>query len=399
MIEIISVILKHKKLLAASVLAAFLISAVISLVITPVYRSSATIIPIGFIEELASVKNYFSYLGSMGESFTAYARIRKNFIIHGIIRSRKVTGIIAERYDMTDIYQTDRFEEARERLLENTSVDVHSSGSISISFQNEDPELAARVVEAYVSTLDSIMVTLSAEDAEARSEFISREIERRESEIAGSDSVLMAFMQEHGVYQLEQQARAALEAAAVIRTRQELIEVKRGMLEEVATGENPSLKLIKLELKELDNQIRRMSQQGDRGNLFPPLSEFPSLASQYIQLVTRRELKEFALQYMRLKLEDARIISSRGVSSLRMVDPPFVPERRIWPKRKQIVLISTISVFLWACILIIAVEVRGRKNLHLSSLFVVGPGLTSPDREGSSPEVRGENAEREGESS
>jgi tyrosine-protein kinase Etk/Wzc len=385
MLEIISIILKYKKLLIAVTLAAFAVSAIISLMITPVYKSTATILPIGFIRELADVRNYFSYLGSLGETFTSYARIKKNFIIHSILRSRRVSRIIINKFDLGGVYQIEDYELVREKLLENTTINITSSGSIFISFEDKNPERAAEVVEAYINALDSVILMVSINDAEAQSHFIKKEIEKRKRQIAKSDSALMAFMEQHGVYKLEDQARAALEVAAAMRARQEVIEIKKGILESMATEKNQQLKLIKLELEELDKQINEISIGGDDIKLFPPLANFPYLASEYVQMITRREMEEFALQYLRLKLEDAKISSARDFSSLRVIDPPFVPERRIWPKRKQIVLFSSASVLLWACVLVIAIEVWRRRNLDLDSIFTVGGGVPPSHERGEAP--------------
>ena len=69
-----------------------------------------------------------------------------------------------------------------------------------------------------------------------------------------------------------------------------------------------------------------------------------SLAKRYIELAAEIKIEEFVLSYLKLNLEDSRLTSRRRISALKVIDPPFVPERRTWPKRKQIVMISTIDL-------------------------------------------------------
>ena len=80
------------------------------------------------------------------------------------------------------------------------------------------------------------------------------------------------------------------------------------------------------------------------------------MASEYVRLFTDRKMQEFAVMFLRLQLEDARLSANRRSSVLKVIDPPFVPERRIWPKRKQIVMVSTLAAFFWVLFVLLVVE-------------------------------------------
>jgi uncharacterized protein involved in exopolysaccharide biosynthesis len=69
-------------------------------------------------------------------------------------------------------------------------------------------------------------------------------------------------------------------------------------------------------------------------------------------MMAERMAGEFSLAYIRLKLEDARISAERYESVVRVIDPPFVPDQRSWPKRKQIVIILTLATVFWTCFVI-----------------------------------------------
>ncbi|MCK4235689.1 MAG: hypothetical protein KAX38_01130, partial [Candidatus Krumholzibacteria bacterium] len=63
-----------------------------------------------------------------------------------------------------------------------------------------------------------------------------------------------------------------------------------------------------------------------------------------------------------LMLEDARISANRETSVIRVIDPPFVPEKRAWPKRKQIVIVSTLAALFWTCFFL-ALRENWRKGM------------------------------------
>jgi uncharacterized protein involved in exopolysaccharide biosynthesis len=66
--------------------------------------------------------------------------------------------------------------------------------------------------------------------------------------------------------------------------------------------------------------------------------------------MSKRRAQEFVLAFLRIRLAETRIASESRISTIRLIDPPVVPERRSWPARKQIVFFSTAASFLWAAL-------------------------------------------------
>ena len=119
---------------------------------------------------------------------------------------------------------------------------------------------------------------------------------------------------------------------------------------------SPDLRKLDLEIENLRAEINRVTEKGGGEALFPPLSDMPGLATEYFGMLAERMAQEFALAYVRLKLEDARISANSRVGTIRVIDPPVVPEKRSWPKRKQIVMILTMASVFWACFIIVIRE-------------------------------------------
>ena len=69
-------------------------------------------------------------------------------------------------------------------------------------------------------------------------------------------------------------------------------------------------------------------------------------------------MQEFMLVYLRLRLADAEASANNRMSALKVFDPPSAPDRRSWPKRKQIVLVSTAAAFFWASFIMVLDERR-----------------------------------------
>jgi uncharacterized protein involved in exopolysaccharide biosynthesis len=64
------------------------------------------------------------------------------------------------------------------------------------------------------------------------------------------------------------------------------------------------------------------------------------------------------IAYLRLRLADAEAAADSRVSTMKVLDPPSAPDRRSWPKRKQIVLVSTAAAFFWGSFFMVLDERR-----------------------------------------
>lgn len=360
MISLISVFLRHKKLIIVVTAAAFAVSAVVSLLIPPRYVSYASILPLGVEKDISGLRDFFSSLGEFGEISATLLRARKNLVIDNIIRSMHMSVLMDGRFDLATVYGERDREGIQKRLKEQTGVVLKDEGVLVLSVEDESPGRAKEMLEAYIENLDTILVDLVLENAGKRRIFLLEEIERREKRIEEADSALQRFQVEHGLYDIEEQARAALMVAAALSARQSMLEVERELLEMTLKRGSPELEALGSELDLIEGQLSGMRKGMERGqSLFPPLNDFPGLASEYARLLAERKLQEFVIMYLSLQLEDARLSSNRRGGVLKVIDPPFVPERRVWPKRKQIVMVSTLAALFWVTFILLVAESRG----------------------------------------
>ena len=360
MISLISAFLRHKKLIIVVTAAAFAVSAVVSLLIPPRYVSYASILPLGVEKDISGLRDFFSSLGEFGEISATLLRARKNLVIDNIIRSMHMSVLMDGRFDLATVYGERDREGIQKRLKEQTGVVLKDEGVLVLSVEDESPGRAKEMLEAYIENLDTILVDLVLENAGKRRIFLFEEIERREKRIEEADSALQRFQVEHGLYDIEEQARAALMVAAALSARQSMLEVERELLEMTLKRGSPELEALGSELDLIEGQLSGMRKGMERGqSLFPPLNDFPGLASEYARLLAERKLQEFVIMYLSLQLEDARLSSNRRGGVLKVIDPPFVPERRVWPKRKQIVMVSTLAALFWVTFILLVAESRG----------------------------------------
>jgi capsule polysaccharide export protein KpsE/RkpR len=375
MVSLISIILRYKKIVAIVTAAAFVVSALVSLLIPPRFFSSASLLPLGVEQDISGLRDFFSSFGAYGEAAAGILRGQKNLVIDYFIGSRRMSDLLSERFDLAEIYDTKDPEEIRRRLRKHTSILIREEGVIVLGVEDRSPHRAKEMVEAYIANLDTILIGFAIENAEQRVAYLTEERARRKRRLLEADTVMQRFQTEYGIYQIEEQARAALEIASRLSARLSMLNVETKLLEMTLQPASPELERMKLELGLLEQQLLALKE--NEGVLYPSLDDFPDIASRHIRLLADRRVQEFVLAYVGLQLEEARIAAGRRLSAVKIIDPPFLPERRVWPKRKQIVIVSTLVVFFWTCFALLVRE-RWREGAFRHQMYAGEPKIRPP---------------------
>ena len=240
---------------------------------------------------------------------------------------------------------------------------------------------------------------MSVESAGSRRKYLETEVERRKNRIAEIDSVLQKYTDRTGVFNIQQQARAAFLVLVGISARENLLEVEKRVWEISMKESNLDMKRLDLELEKLKEQIFIMMEGEGKKGLYPPLKNLPEIAIGYMSLVSEKMMQEFTLAFVMIKLEDARISESSNASVIRIVDPPYVPGIRSWPKRKQIVIIFTLASLFWSLFFILLYEqikaglFSGWKEGSREDGEMIRAGIGSGDNKHSSGSDQGKRVE------
>jgi capsule polysaccharide export protein KpsE/RkpR len=358
MIPLLLAMVRHKKAILIVTMAGFLISAVVSLVLPPTYVASALFAPAGAEKDLSDLKAIFAPMGSFGESFAAYLRARKNYLIDYIIRSRRMSDLIDARFDLGRMYGVTDRDEARRKLGEHTAVVIKNEGVIVLSFADRDRERAIAVTGEYLAQLDTIILDLVLEDSGERIRFLNDEIARRERAISVADSLIGGYLGQYGLYEMEEQVRVMLDIVSNLSSRLSVLDVEKRLLELTMKPGSDDLARVEFEWNQMRSQLLLLRETGAEPNLFPPFKKLPEISTRYLQFMSERRMQEFMLGYLRLRLADAEVAAQNRMSALKVLDPPSAPDRRSWPKRKQIVLVSTAAALFWASFFAVLVERR-----------------------------------------
>jgi capsule polysaccharide export protein KpsE/RkpR len=367
MLSLLSIMLRYKWVILLFTLVGFAVSSIVSMLLPPRYVSSAMFIPLGVAQDISGQRGFFAPLGAFGESFSMYLRARKNYMIDSIIRSGRMGNIIVRRFDLQHVYRVKNNREAGKRLRRNTRVIIRDEGAIMLSVEDRDASRASAIAAAYISVLDSILIDLGAKSLRESITYLDADIARAEDEIAHSDSLLASYFNEHGVYNMQQQLSAMLDIVSGLSARLSVLDVEKKLLKTMMKSSSPELERVQFEWNELRQQLFLLRETGAEPGLFPSFKRLPEITLGIANITSKRRVQEFVINYLRLKLADTKRVANSRVSALRIIDPPAAPQERAWPKRKQIVLISTAASLFWSAFFLLVREQLRNGNLTLDA--------------------------------
>ena len=269
-----------------------------------------------------------------------------------------MSDLIDARFDLRRMYGVTDRDEARRKLGEHTAVVIKDEGVIVLSVADRDRERAIAIAEEYLAQIDTILLALVVENSSKRMQFLNGEVARRERAIAVADSLIGSYLGQYGLYEMEEQVRVMLDIVSDLSSRLSILDVEKRLLELTMKPGSDDLNRVEFEWNQLRNQLLLLRETGAEPNLFPPFKKLPDISAHYMQFMSERRMHEFMLAYLRLRLADAEVTANSRMSALKVLDPPSAPDRRSWPKRKQIVLVSTAAAFFWTSFFMVLDERR-----------------------------------------
>ncbi len=195
LLDLLMVLVRHKMLIIGVVLVSGIAAVVISLLMTNIYRSEATIAPRAQEKSAFSSLPALGGLGGMmaeGLGLGAGGSLEK---LEVVLKSRNLANRVIEKYKLmpvifSDLWNKkekkwntgspptlqDGFDVIRKGLL-TVRVDVRK-GTVNVAFDHEDPEAAKKFVGYYLTELSETLREEVLRDAAQNKRFFREQIER-----------------------------------------------------------------------------------------------------------------------------------------------------------------------------------------------------------------------------
>jgi len=339
------VLLKRKRLIIGITLGAAIITAIISLIMPPIYRAETKILPPQQGSSMAT--QFLSQLGSAAGLVGGAVGIKTpNDLYIGLLKSRLVLDGVIDRFKLMELYKTKSRENARRGLADTLKArDDKKSGIITIGVEDKDPKRAADMANAFVEELKNMNKGLAVTEAGQRRLFFEEQLKDTKEALIKAEDSMEGFQERTGAIKIDEQAKAVIEGIANLRAQIAAKEVGLKVMRTYATPQNPDIQRAEEELRGMREQLGRLETRSGGHNPDPlmPTGRIPGVGTEYIRKLREFKYQEALYEILLKQYEAARLDEARDAAIIQVIEKAIPPEKRVKPKRKQMVMIATFS--------------------------------------------------------
>ena len=358
--DFLIVILRHGRLIFWNTIIVTICAVIISLFMDKWFTSTASIIPpkkkggiFGDIGSFSStIKDLSKTLGKLG----AASDETYDYLV--ILQSRTAAEKVVNKFNLRNVYKIDAdkpFEDVLSELEDNVKFKVEDEGNITINVSDKDPQRAADMANYYAEILNEISVKLGTSEARNNRLFVERRYEQVIVDLARAEEDVKKFSEKYNIYAIEEQTKAAIEAAAQLKAQIELTEIELGVMQRSLGQNNPLIPGVKLKIEEMNKKLRSMK-FGDINlkdaelNLFVPFTNLPEVGVKYIRNMREFEIQNKLLEFILPIYEQAKIEEQKNLPVALVLDKAVPAQKKSSPKRAIIVIASMLLSFLLSAI-------------------------------------------------
>jgi uncharacterized protein involved in exopolysaccharide biosynthesis len=301
-----------------------------------------------------------SSLGSMAGDLLGLKSSSDLFI--GILQSRTVQDDVINKFDLKKVYSDRRMEDAREDLGKKTSVFAdRKSGIITIQVTDNSPTRAAAMAGEYINELNLVVTLLNTSSAHRERVFLEDRLTHVKQDLETAEQNFSQFATKNTALDIPTQGKAMIEAAATLEGQLIAAQTELEGLRQVYADGNVRVRSTQARVDELRRQLEKNlgSKSGDPGtgngqnrqSLYPSIRELPALGVSYADLFRNTKIQEVVFQTLTQQYELAKVQEAKETPSVKVLDPPDVPEKKSFPPRLLIIalgaMLAMVGSILW----------------------------------------------------
>jgi tyrosine-protein kinase Etk/Wzc len=282
-----------------------------------------------------------------------------------MLRSQAVEDAMIDRFGLMKEYKCRYISQARKVFERRFDVDGNGKdGLIHISVDDPDPRRAAEMANAYVDAFRTLSEGLAITEAAQRRVFFDQQVNDTKEKLANAEETLKVTEQKTGMLQVDSQARALIESAAMLRGQIEAKEVQIEMMRTYAGDQNAALIEAEQGLAGMRAQLQKLggSEDDDTAGLIQPKGMVPQAGLEYIRAYRDVKYYETLFEFLARQLELAKLDEAKEGALIQTVDPAVIPDRKSFPPRALIVACGIFLGFL--CGVFLAILQAGLERMQ-----------------------------------
>jgi tyrosine-protein kinase Etk/Wzc len=358
LLDVTLVLVQNKRFIVRFVAGAIILAVVVSLILPVQYEATAVLLPPNQSTSLASsILGQSGGMGSVGSLGVLGAlagglgfKTQTDTYI-AFLKSRTVEDAMIQRFGLLSEYRLKRMSDARKTLESRATIAAGTKdGLIRIAVEDRNPKRAAELANGWVEEFRKLSATLAITEAARRRLFFEQQLQSEKENLTTAEEAMRKVEQTTGVMQIESQARALIESAAILRAQVTAKEVQIQGMRSFAAEDNPDLVLAKQQLAALQKQLDQLAgSQTDTGSdIVLSKGRVTQAGLEYLRRYRDLKYNETVYELLLKGLEVAKLDEAKEGEIVQVVDVAVPPDRKSSPHRTIIVLASAVLAFFFA---------------------------------------------------
>ena len=345
---------ERRRLLGKFMAYGAVVSALIAILIPSEYTSTTRLMPPDppagqGMAVLASIAGRMGgTLGALGGDLLGMNTSAELFA--GVLESTTVQNSLIAKFDLRHVYRTKRMVTTRKQLAQRTDIGIdRKSGILTIEVTDRDPKRASAMAQEYVSQLNNVVIQLNTSSAHRERLFLEERLGQVKSELEVAEKDFGQFASKSGAIDIKEQGKAMVEAAAILEGQLIAAQTELQGLRQIYKDAHIRVRTMQARVDELQRQLAKMGGKGDSGGsspndseMYPSIRKLPLLGVSYADLYRRMKVEETVFETLTQQYEIAKVQEAKEVPSVKVLDPPEIPERKTFPPRTLLTLLGTI---------------------------------------------------------
>ena len=259
-------------------------------------------------------------------------------ILVAILKSRTIKEYILNNTQFLKFYKFKRTEDALNFLEKITKITQSEEMVIKISVEVKNKNLAAEMVNAYITALDNFLKESMMSRGKYLRIFLENQLKKVENELAIARESLKVFQERHKLPELEEGIKSVLDAYAQLKSQLIVKEAELAMIKDISSPNNPYYQDLLAEVKKFREKLGEMEKGSGLGGFGPgfgtSFKDLPAVASEYIKRYQEWKLKNEILLLLQQQYEQAKLTEAKDTPTITILDYAKIPERPSFPKKK-----------------------------------------------------------------
>jgi tyrosine-protein kinase Etk/Wzc len=352
-LDLILILLTHKKFILSFTFSCALITVIISLLITPTFKAETKILP----PQTSNSSFATQLLGKIGSATglinSSFGVTNQNSVYVSMLKSRSMFDFIIDKFALMEVFNIEQKEVARQIFNNSVSVQMEEdSNIISLSVLDKDPKRAADIANAFIEKLKEMNNTFAITEASKQKLFFEEQLVKVKENLLKSEEAMKELQEKTGAINIDSQALAVIESVAGLRAQISAKEIEIKVMKTYLEPKNPDFQKATDTLQGMNEELKKLEAKNlINADPIVPTGNLPQVGADYARKLRELKYQETLFELIASQYEIARIDEARDSTIIQVLDKAITPEIKYKPKRTLLVISATLLSFLISCLI------------------------------------------------